>query len=1183
MTSDFSDKISFGTWIFIAFLALSCAYLDSAAFITSAYHPSALAWPSVQHCIFLTFCSGVHLHNLFALVFESINLLFGECTFAGALDWHFPYTDWHTRHELLATLRLIRDFTDFIFAHGLILAFCRGVPSGNCTPTNFWAFCGGAASNNISFGEQPTDWRRYTLQASTLRHGYFQTFCRGVLVTLILAIVGGLHNHWETLYSDWSLTFLASCGACYSELLNFWLHGSLLTFCRGDILTKITPFWFWVFCGGTPCIWTFCKHRQTWTFSAGYIQLIHSIINTPFFKFCAFCGGVPTILLSFAIEYQQQTLSLELQQRWCLSSIFPDIHWRVVKLTQRWLHGILLAFCRGAYMCITPIFWIFCGGITQLHFICVDLQIFDWFSALLAYLILVTTNDLRDWGQSSSLSWRLQTFALGLISRRALKLYILGILSSLHWILHQFNNCLALFLAHLRRALASDSFPGPKSGHTWRLTKNRLILIGLYLTLMMQDFTGYGGEGSNSVMGVAEASPLMLWPYMLSDVKPHDTGPPASSDNQGTYLTAVKKRSLKRAHRRACQQGLAWYKGRLYRPEDFFFMPSVPDPVQPPSRPCNTPKNAHDECHKIHGSKSKIACLQWNVGGLSRHKLDELKTWLSQQHVQVVTLLETRWQYTGEWTDADWIHVHSGSPHQRGMGILTMISRRFCNERDLKWHEIEVGRLLHLRVPTKNRSLDLLCGYQHVDKRTTRCMQQREQWWSQLDSTIQGLPHRNQLLIMADFNTNVPFCKSHSGSEWYRWNGTLTKGSQHRDAGRLISLLRFHNLVVLNSWNSHDGPTYVNGHQSSRIDFALARKSQTDGVAKQPRYLWNAPFMGLQPHGHVPIIHQIALFWNHFSAAQSGGISRQQCHRAHLECSADSDIWHAYVQRSSGVMAHTLHQVLNSDISPEECMDLFHGQVNACFHEFFHTSHAPVRNSPWQQTQDLVLTKWQHRDKFLHFRTCTGASVFRAWYHLARYSSLKRLHRRYAAQLRRLHFCDIVHSAQEAAAKHDMHKMFSLINRYAPKTTKRRIQIRNKDGAIAQPHEELELLKTFVHDIWGGPSQIPVQFTQAPGVPFSIEDLERALSSIPLRKAVAPPFAPGLAWRCQSHVLAPRLYQLLCFWWQQNPPVIPQCWKDGWMTLLSKPQKPTTSFFNLRPIALQDPVGKAIVGLLCQC
>ena len=729
-----------------------------------------------------------------------------------------------------------------------------------------------------------------------------------------------------------------------------------------------------------------------------------------------------------------------------------------------------------------------------------------------------------------------------------------------------------------------DAKPGPKSGHTWQRRIFGLVLKVLILTTIMMNTAGYGGGGSGLVMEAAETSfSKHDWHQLTTpDVKLHDSRPPAGFVHRSSCLTTVKKRSLQRAQKRASEQGVAWYKGRMYRPEDFHFMPPLVvnsgDPVKPPAPPSSLKK-----CNMLHGSKNRVTCFQWNVGGLSRHRLDELKAWLSMQHVQVVTLLETRWQYSGEWLDPDWIHIHSGCTQNKGMGILTLISRKFCHENDLRWHEIDIGRLVHVRIPVKGRSFDLLCGYQHVDRRSPSCMQQREQWWRLLDQTLQCLPHRNQLLIMADFNTNMLTCPSHSGSEWYRWQGQLTRGSQHQDAGRLISILRFHGLTALNSWSAADGPTYIHGASSSRIDFACARKSQSDGVAKQPRYLWNAPFMSLQPQGHVPIVHQIAMFWHQPRNRKTGSFSKQQGQQATLECQTNTDHWHAYLHRSSEVLTQAMTQVLTSDDSSDMQLDSLHAKVNDCFHEFFPATRRSTRMIPWKQSTALVLNKWQHRKIFLNIRNCTGAGIFRAWYHMARYFAHQKEHRKYAAQIRRHHFCAIVQSAHEAACRHDMHRMFSLINRYAPKSARQRIQIRNPAGNIASPSEELQLLRQFVTEIWGGPKMIPLEFSQAPGVPFTVTELATALSRIPIQKAVAHPFAPGIAWRSQGPVIAPLLHQILQQWWGQNPPHIPQCWKDGWMIMLGKPQKPPTSYFNLRPIALQDPVGKALVGLLIQC
>ena len=47
-----------------------------------------------------------------------------------------------------------------------------------------------------------------------------------------------------------------------------------------------------------------------------------------------------------------------------------------------------------------------------------------------------------------------------------------------------------------------------------------------------------------------------------------------------------------------------------------------------------------------------------------------------------------------------------------------------------------------------------------------------------------------------------------------------------------------------------------------------------------------------------------------------------------------------------------------------------------------------------------------------------------------------------------------------------------------------------------------------------------------------------------------------------------------------SPPHIPQSWKDGSLFLLPKPGKKPDTAANLRPLALQDPLGTTILGLL---
>ena len=72
-----------------------------------------------------------------------------------------------------------------------------------------------------------------------------------------------------------------------------------------------------------------------------------------------------------------------------------------------------------------------------------------------------------------------------------------------------------------------------------------------------------------------------------------------------------------------------------------------------------------------------------------------------------------------------------------------------------------------------------------------------------------------------------------------------------------------------------------------------------------------------------------------------------------------------------------------------------------------------------------------------------------------------------------------------------------------------------------------------------------------------------------------------------SRITTPRVegyksMPLLHKWWSISPPFVPQEWKDGWLFLLPKPSKKPDKPQNLRPLALQEGMGKAILGLVCQ-
>ena len=217
----------------------------------------------------------------------------------------------------------------------------------------------------------------------------------------------------------------------------------------------------------------------------------------------------------------------------------------------------------------------------------------------------------------------------------------------------------------------------------------------------------------------------------------------------------------------------------------------------------------------------------------------------------------------------------------------------------------------------------------------------------------------------------------------------------------------------------------------------------------------------------------------------------------------------------------------------------------------------------------------------------TQTTVFRCWMQLTQFAKIKRSQAHQVKLAKQQKFEAILVEADEAARHYDLRRLHRLIDRITPKTRRIRIQLRTPTGGLADPVTSHEMMRSFVTQTWNPMRlQHPVALSLkpwhcAPGVPFSKEQLGNALSHLPANRAVPYRFAPAILLKEQACAIDDLLYPHLCNWRQQFPPVLPQCWRDGWMVLLPKPGKKVDRCDNLR-LALAEPCGKAITGLLTQ-
>ena len=363
--------------------------------------------------------------------------------------------------------------------------------------------------------------------------------------------------------------------------------------------------------------------------------------------------------------------------------------------------------------------------------------------------------------------------------------------------------------------------------------------------------------------------------------------------------------------------------------------------------------------------------------------------------------------------------------------------------------------------------------------------------------------------------------------------------------------------------------------------FAIYMQMDVHGIVV---YAWDAPFLSVQPDGHAPLLCDILKFWIPRDTPHSTQrITLQQRQRGRNAYMLDDTDWQYFMQYSCTELERCL-QALPSECPADNTIQSLHDTATACFNHCFPTK--PIMNPQHADILPWITCKWTHRHKCcetlaLPFRERFALnSLLRLWHHWTRFRVMTRNSRKHAVQVRQKRFEHVLAEAQRAADAHNTYQLFQLINKFSPKQSKRKIQIQNPQGHLASPVEELAILKHFVSTTWHGSDFAAPSINPDAGLPFNVTDVQTALSQIPILKAVAAPFCPGMVWKAHSQLLAPWVFQWLLEWWTQPIPIIPPLWRHGWLTLIPKPGKTPNHPSQLRPLALQEPIGKSLIGML---
>ncbi|CAE7840736.1 Pol [Symbiodinium sp. CCMP2592] len=526
-----------------------------------------------------------------------------------------------------------------------------------------------------------------------------------------------------------------------------------------------------------------------------------------------------------------------------------------------------------------------------------------------------------------------------------------------------------------------------------------------------------------------------------------------------------------------------------------------------------------------------------------------------------------------------WHAIHSaGRGHD---GILCLVREDLISSDHIRYHVVEPGRLLHVRI-LFTVPLDVLCIYQWAwnpgkaelngKNRQEEMLRQRRHIWHRIAKWIESIPQRCTCLLAGDFNCSLlpepAFCGQ----------GVVTTHGGHPDQDTFQELVRAHRCCALNTWSASGllARTYVppnaTPQQGSQIDYILVRGTTPDPTAKkaQPFLAEFVPNTGCR---HLPVRASIPA-----PRRPSTGPRQHRLAPRLVQAALKQPHFVHNLQLD-------LHQALR-DETQKGVEDwnfdalILAGWKRAVANQPSHKeAHRPAQQCAPDTLTVQVHTLWTQRaalrqaGRLLHTWSRAGPSLrhsFQVWACAARLQA----HTRALRKACRHKKTEKVAEAVQATNIHQAAK------RFAPKTPKRRIQLRREDGGLQTHEAEFRQIVQHFTSLYHAADMEPPQLS----ADLCIEgvEIDNALCRLQPGKAMPSCNAPAALWKRFRQDLVPLLQRQ--FAWHLRPGVsnLPEAWTLCELVLLPKPGKPLKSPAHLRPISLLAPEAKILASIVAQ-
>ena len=706
--------------------------------------------------------------------------------------------------------------------------------------------------------------------------------------------------------------------------------------------------------------------------------------------------------------------------------------------------------------------------------------------------------------------------------------------------------------------------PVPNQGYVDRqqnLWTRRLSLLSLQLTTATAVPTYEPRVAVTVTQRTAETSQTTA-PYVLGV----NLGVPIAQPT----LSNTRKTAFLIAQKRAALSGQTQYRGRTYTAAQLQCL-TTPGQRRAPATAARTAS-----------ARPRMPFMIWNCGGLTSVRFKEIRHWIAQHPPMLIVLLETFWKDDLEWFEpgraGGLSFIHTGSAMTRSAGILAIIPATFAGPQSIQYDIRVPGRLMHIRL-LGEPSTDLIACYQHTwyyrkeDKQSLNAREslltRREAFLQSFVKVLKACPLRNGLLVVGDWNTSLP--------PEPNVVGTGVPASSHHpvqtDASMLLQVLKDHALTCLNTWGRR-GPSSRTFHLSaasthgSLIDFAITRQCSADGISRQTRPLPASDLVTTKGMYHLPLRGSIAR--PHVPRTPPRPYKVPSVSQVHMAFASDPERLILFRHQVEQQLRHTEH--------PDELNGVMLQAWRIAAPDAAGGVTYPTR--PTYSTQIQEMWHIRRRLRFCQQGHSTLAGMFRSWVQVKRLQIIQRAIAKEARARKKQALTNFLNEIDTPEYSNRMSRLFKAVKRFAPKTKKQRIQLKDELGHLLTPSDAAQAYSTFFHELYQSPAVPPDVGVLTEDLGLSWAEWFSALAQTQARKAVPSHYAPALLWKhCAdllAHFIAPRAS------FPAGPIEWPETWTDAFLALLPKPPKPPSHPKALRPISLLDPLSKSLGVILAQ-